>query len=379
MVTSSEIAVYLDPPTHHQFDDRLFDRSSNLYAGDDILRPYAAVKDHFTSRGVEVHTLDKLPERPNGKKNVVISFGMPRKLASDTVQHYVALSRRADIVLSAFFAMECPIVEPTLYEELPFLSGYFKRILSWSDQRALLQFTHRPVQVEHFCWPQSFDAIHEQIWARGDRKFMVIMNANKLPRLYIEELYTARLRAVEFFQRYGEVDLYGRNWDKPPNRVGKTWIPATVRRLTSKLGALKQRIAPDPIYAAARAAWRGPAKSKSETFSQYRFALCFENSVMKGWMTEKLFDCFFAGTVPIYWGAPDVLDWVPPECFIDMRKFADFAELRAFLKGLTPEQERAYREAARDYLASSKFDPFRLGPWVDRMARFVREDTGADV
>ena len=46
-------------------------------------------------------------------------------------------------------------------------------------------------------------------------------------------------------------------------------------------------------------------------------------------MTEKLFDCFFSGTVPVYWGAPDVFDWVPADCFIDMRQFTDFAQLRA--------------------------------------------------
>src|SRR5262249_61143628 len=119
-----------------------------------------------------------------------------------------------------------------------------------------------------------------------------------------------------------------------------------------------QRRSPKHTYPALVHASRGAAKSKSETMSQYRFALCFENSTLRGWMTEKLFDCFFVGTVPVYWGAPDVLDWVPQECFIDMRNFKDFAELRAFLHALKPADEQGYREAARDYLASDRFDPF---------------------
>lgn len=378
-VRAADIAVYLDPPTHHQFNNRLFDRESNPYAGDDILAPYAAVRNHLTGKGIKVQTADLLPAIPDGRRNVLISFGVPDRTAAHSVRKYAALARRPDVILSAFFAMECPIVEPTLFESLPILQKYFKRIMSWSDSDALLQFTRTRVEVGHYCWPQSFDAVHEQIWSRRDRRFLLMMNANKLPRLYVDELYTARLRAVEFFHRYGEVDLYGRNWDRMPTRVGKTRTPATLRRLASRMSMIQQRIHPDPLYVAAASAWRGAPRSKSETVSQYRFALCFENSVLKGWMTEKLFDCFFAGTVPVYWGAPDVLDWVPAECFIDMRKFKDFAELRTFLHALKPADEQSYREAARNYLLSDKFDPFRLRTFVNLVTRMIAADTGVEL
>jgi hypothetical protein len=96
-------------------------------------------------------------------------------------------------------------------------------------------------------------------------------------------------------------------------------------------------------------------------------------------MTEKMFDCFFAGTIPVYWGAPDVLDWVPAECFVDMRQFRDFDELRLFLRSITPSEEQGYREAAREYLASDRFTPFRLQTWVDRFARIVSQDTGLTI
>jgi hypothetical protein len=94
-------------------------------------------------------------------------------------------------------------------------------------------------------------------------------------------------------------------------------------------------------------------------------------------MTEKLFDCFFVGTVPVYWGAPDVLDWVPAETFIDMRKFRTFGDLRAFLHSLSPADERKYREAARDYLASPRFDAFRRQTFAESLARHVQSDATA--
>lgn len=377
--TAGECAVYFDPPTHHQYENKLFDRGSNPYAGDDILAPYAAVQSRLEAAGVPVQTLDHIPPAPDGRQNIVISFGIPDRMPSHSVRKYVALSQRPDITLSALFAMECPIVEPGLFESLPVLQGHFRRLLSWSDAEALLPFTRTLVELEHFCWPQSFDQVNAAMWAREDRKFLLMMNANKLPRLGVNELYTERLRAVEYFQRFDEVDLYGRNWDKGPTRVGKTRTPYALRRVGSRFAALKQSILPDPLYVAARRAWRGAAPSKSETFSQYRFALCFENSKLKGWITEKMFDCFFAGTIPVYWGAPEILDWVPAECFVDMRDFTDYGELRSFLKGLSAGEMTHYREAARDYLASDRFDPYRIKCWVDRIAKIVADDTGMEI
>jgi hypothetical protein len=375
----SDVAVYFVPPNHQLYGGRLFEREGNPFAGDRILAPFAAVYERLTRAGIAVDTSDALPDRPDGKLNVVIAYGMPEHQLSESVRRFRKLSTRADVAMSAFFALECPIVEPGEYEALPLMQLRFRRVFSWSDSESLLPFTRLPVAVEHFSWPQSFDSVHEPLGSVGHRRFLVMMNANKLPRLYVDELYTARLRAVHFFHQYGEIDLYGRNWDSAPRRLGKTRTPATIRRYLEKAWEIKQRIRPDPLYVSAAAASRGPAVSKSETFAQYRFAICFENSILRGWITEKLFDCFFAGTIPIYWGAPDILDWVPAECFIDMRQFEDFADLRAFLHAMTPAQERCYRDAARAFLASDRFTPFRIATWVDLHARIVAADTGVEV
>jgi hypothetical protein len=353
---------------------KLFDRESNPFAGDDILAPYVAVRDKLVEHGFEVKTADALPAAPDGKQRLLISFGAPDRTIPRTVARYRALARRPDVTLSSFVAMECPVVEPGMYEALPDFAELFRRVLSWSDSESLLPFTRRSVPVQRFCWPQSFDSVSERLWEIKQRKFLIMMNANKLPRLYRDELYTARLSAVQYFHGFSEIDLYGRNWDRAPTRVGKTHTPYILRRFASRAWEWRQRHWPNPTYVAVAKASRGAAKSKSETMAQYRFALCFENSVLRGWMTEKLFDCFFVGTIPVYWGAPDVLDWVPAETFIDMRKFADFAELRAFLHSLSPTQENAYREAARAYLQSRQFEPFRHSTFASELARLALQD-----
>ena len=46
----------------------------------------------------------------------------------------------------------------------------------------------------------------------------------------------------------------------------------------------------------------GNIDNKVEWLKSYKFNLCFENSSYPGYLTEKLFDAFMAGCVPIYWG-----------------------------------------------------------------------------
>lgn len=42
--------------------------------------------------------------------------------------------------------------------------------------------------------------------------------------------------------------------------------------------------------------------NKIEWLKDYKFNICFENSSYPGYLTEKLFDAYMAGCVPIYWG-----------------------------------------------------------------------------
>ncbi len=45
-----------------------------------------------------------------------------------------------------------------------------------------------------------------------------------------------------------------------------------------------------------------PIENKIEWLKSYKFNICFENSSHPGYLTEKLFDAFAAGCIPIYWG-----------------------------------------------------------------------------
>jgi hypothetical protein len=90
-----------------------------------------------------------------------------------------------------------------------------------------------------------------------------------------------------------------------------------------------------------------------ERISKYRFVLCFESSYHEMWsydfMTERLFNAFKAKTVPIYWGCWNIEDWVPTNLFIDMRKFASYADLGEYMDDMSKQQWIDMTEAAFEW------------------------------
>ena len=60
-----------------------------------------------------------------------------------------------------------------------------------------------------------------------------------------------------------------------------------------------------------------PVEDKFEVFSKYQFALCFENDLYPGYVTEKVFDAWGAGAIPLWWGV-DRGDYLNDSAFINL-------------------------------------------------------------
>jgi hypothetical protein len=97
-------------------------------------------------------------------------------------------------------------------------------------------------------------------------------------------------------------------------------------------------------------------EDKLRVLGESRFALCLENTAFPGHITEKIFDALFAGAIPIYLGAPDVKDWIPASCFIDLRKFDSLDTLDFYIRNISESDARAYLLAARSFIESKQFD-----------------------
>jgi hypothetical protein len=86
----------------------------------------------------------------------------------------------------------------------------------------------------------------------------------------------------------------------------------------------------------------GPAADKLKTLSAYRYSLCLENDShplwSAGYVTEKIFDCFYAFTLPVYFGASNVEKVIPEECFIDLRNFSSLSKLDDYLLAMSDSE-----------------------------------------
>lgn len=146
------------------------------------------------------------------------------------------------------------------------------------------------------------------------------------PILRAPDYYTVRRRVIEQLADRKRITVYGRGW------AGS----ATV---------------------AGAGAWAGSNdySEKLATLGRYRFCLCFENCGFPGYITEKIYDCFLAGTIPVYLGAPDIAKRFPAAAFVDYRQFSSPERLLAHLESLSSSHLAEMQAAGAAVLRSTEF------------------------
>jgi hypothetical protein len=72
-------------------------------------------------------------------------------------------------------------------------------------------------------------------------------------------------------------------------------------------------------------------KNKGDVMRSYLFYLAFENQCEKDYITEKLWGPLQSGTVPVYYGSPNVKEHVPNNSIIHVDDFSSTDELAAYL------------------------------------------------
>jgi len=64
-----------------------------------------------------------------------------------------------------------------------------------------------------------------------------------------------------------------------------------------------------------------PVNDKLKFDSTHKFSICCENSSHSGYTTEKIYQAFAAGCIPIYWGDPEVTRVFNSKAFINANDF----------------------------------------------------------
>ncbi|MBT9168801.1 MAG: Alpha-(1,3)-fucosyltransferase FucT [Syntrophomonadaceae bacterium] len=244
----------------------------------------------------------------------------------------------------ALFLWEPPSVSPENWD--PELHKLFPLIFTWHDNYI---DGYKFIKI-HVPQTSQFPCVPKLPFV--DKKLLVNISMNKFSR-HPRELYSARRAAIRYFEQNQpeNFDLYGMGWNRPVNILEKI-LPFTGK-----------------IYSS----YRGTVQNKWDVLPQYRFSLCYENIYDEpGYVTEKIFDCMRAGCVPIYWGAPNITDYVDAEAFIDRRKFGDDVELESYLVNMNGAEYTRYLDAIQAYLNGNKFRKFLPENFADTVINTLK-------
>ncbi|MDD4913013.1 MAG: glycosyltransferase family 10 [Sideroxydans sp.] len=323
--------VLIDPSSEHYYRNGLFDLKNPRLNRDGTLLPFYRVKTCLEKEQGSINTVDLLLQgNLPADKYKYISLGILTNIAQ--------LELRNDVELSGFIIMEPPVVDPELYAALPDLVKKFDYVYLHNvigDGYSLKNVDQS--KLKKLYWPQPNLGVLNQYWCNTNRQNrIVVINGSHRPKNHKGELYSKRIDAMASLSRLGVIDLYGRGWRRWWSRSA-FWLPYWMNR------------------AALMNIFQGECDSKYEVLSKYDFCLCFENMTMSGYVTEKIFDCFYAGAIPLYWGAPDINTLIPPDSYIDVRGFSSWESMWNYLKNLTVTEKNKIREAGRLFLQSPVF------------------------
>ena len=300
--------------------------ANSLFAQDDSVHRYnptftpRLLRQTFLDHGVEINTPDL-----NAGRDVGFELHLEgRALGERTRPRFL-------------IALENPNIN-----KLNASSHYcqqFDGVFAW-DPRLF----HVP-QVTPILIPHPMECGEFEGWDQRPR-FSCLINANKaFKEVLPSDLYLERLKTIRWYEKNApdQFDLYGMGWEKS--------VPAytafgRLARLGSRLKTRLFGVPPFPSY-------RGAVSDKAAVLRTTRFSYCYENSRdLSNYITEKIFDSLAQGCVPVYWGADNVLDYIPANCVIDRRKFANTAEVHRFISAITAQEYAQYQANIARFMKS---------------------------
>ncbi len=331
-------SLVVTPP---YFNNKIFDLSDSIINRDGCMVPFARLKEKFFANGYDLSTqdLNRIEE-----SDCVIYIEMPAQLPEPDFRHK-----------SFLLLFETELVLPQNWDIKRHEA--FKAIFTWNDS-----FVDNKKYFK-INWSYNLPEKIEKI-DFDKKKFCCLIAGNKQSK-HALELYSKRVESIRWFEanHADEFDLYGMGWNEvrfPGKRLFEH--KAIFRPLLRMLGMFSKKF---PSF-------RGPIKAKREVLRQYKFSICYENARdIPGYITEKIFDCFFAGCVPVYWGTNNICDHVPANCFIDKTEFKSYEELYCFLKHISEEKYLSYISAVEGYLRGNLVEEFSSDYFADKIFSIV--------
>ncbi|MGL5932167.1 MAG: glycosyltransferase family 10 domain-containing protein [Cetobacterium sp.] len=295
-------------------NNRIFNIDDKNLNRDDILMPYYLIKEELKKNEIFIDTIDYYK-----KVEIVVYFSR---------SYSILLKNRKNI--NIYFAWEPEVVDKNHSKEgLKKLESFFDYIMTWNDGLVDNKKYFKINYPYYFPQKKSFSKEFKE------KKLIVNISGNK-KSFDKRELYSERVKVINYFEENNsnDFDLYGIGWDF----------------------SLKT--------------YRGKTESKFETYSNYKFALCLENMKdVEGYITEKIFDCFVSGIVPIYKGASNIQKYIPENCYIKYDNFKTIDQMESFLKNISESEYNQYLKNIEEYLKGNKKEVFEARYFVDQLLK----------
>ena len=273
--------------------------------------PYVKLRKIFMERNVAFDTMDLIDRKE--KCDYYIFYRLDWSLI-----FRLFLLRKLEKAI--YIQLEPPAVtEYHGIKGMRLLQNIFGKIITWNDDlvdnKKFFKYNIPMYTGNEKNFIKSFDT----------KKMICNISGNKWS-INKDELYSEREKMIRFFEENypNEFDLYGIGWEKEKY----------------------------PSY-------RGKIMDKMRTLGNYKFSLCYENQKnINGYITEKIFECFYGGVIPVYWGANNIEKYVPSDCFIDRRKFKSNEELYFYLQNMSEQEYDKKIKKIDEFLSSEHYKKF---------------------
>lgn len=321
-------------------NNRFFDEYNLLANRDDCLRQYIELRLRLSEFGIELDTNDITPIED---ADLVIFINVPHKEDAH-FKKAVILKKKCYLLVNELYLIHKPNGDLEMHK-------YFTKIFTY--QQDLID------GINYFKTNYSFDFNKKlqnfEVRPFYERKFAVLIAGNKTLDHPLE-LYTERINTIRWFESNHpkKFDLFGMGWNQSKGRLhslfGKKEFPS----------------------------YRGKVERKNETLSNYKFNICYENAhSVPGWITEKIFDSFFAACVPVYWGWEGLDSMIDPGCYIKRTDFNSHEELYLYLSTITESEYGNYIsniESLLIKLRNNKDNEFGIPYYVKTIANQILKD-----
>lgn len=237
--------------------------------------------------------------------------------------------------------LESDSIRPQNYFHKYFLFVYTK-IFTWNDL-----YVKKDKIYKKFFFPHDYS--YGPVGDFSNRNIFISMIASNRNAITDKEnsLYFHRVKIINWFNKHepNNFCLYGKGWDfinHPSGFIGRVFF-----EIVKKMKVFKRS---SPLKV-----WMGGIPHKNSILIKSKFSIVYENLYNQpGYISEKIYDCFSAGCIPIYHPAfPGKLPF-PEDTYIDIRRFNSLDDLNNFLLNLSSEEFTNYQKNIRNYIHLNK-------------------------